>query len=43
MWDGLARFLEELPPILTNEVDHTQMMALSRNLVRRRNEMAFIV
>jgi len=43
VWDGLARFLGELPPIPTNGVDHTLMMALSRTLVRLRNEMAVIV
>jgi len=43
VWDGLARSLGELPPILTNGVDHTLMMALSRTLVRLRNEMAVIV
>jgi len=43
VWAGLARSLGELPPILTNGVDHTLMMALSRTLVRLRNEMATIV
>jgi len=43
VWDGLARSLGELPPILTNGVDHTLMMALSRTLVRLRNEMAVIL
>jgi len=43
VWDGLARSLGQLPPILTNGVDHTLMMALSRTLVRLRNEMAVIV
>jgi len=43
VWDGLARSLGELPAILTNGVDHTLMMALSRTLVRLRNEMAVIV
>jgi len=40
---GLARSLEELPPILTNGVDHPLMMAVSRTLVRLRDEMAAIV
>jgi len=43
VWAGLARSLGKLPPILTNGVDHTLMMALSRTLVRLRNEMATIV
>jgi len=43
VWDGLARFLRELPLILTNGVDPTLMMTLSRTLVRLRNEMAVIV
>jgi len=43
VWDGLARSLGELPPIRTNGVDHTLMMALSRTLVRLRNEMTVIV
>jgi len=43
VWDGLARSLGKLPPVLTNGVDHTLMMALSRTLVRLRNEMAVIM
>jgi len=43
VWDGLARSLGQLPPILTNGVDHTLMMALRRTLVRLRKEMAVIV
>jgi len=33
VWAGLARSLGELPPILTNGVNHTLMMALSRTFV----------
>jgi len=43
LWEGFARSLDKLPPILTNGVDHTLMMALSRTLVRLRKEMAAIV
>jgi len=43
VWDGLARSLRELPLILTNGVDPTLMMTLSRTLVRLRNKMAVIV
>ena len=43
VWDGLARSLGELPPILTNGVDHTLMMALRRTIVRLHNEMAVFV
>jgi len=43
VWAGLAGSLGELPPIFTNGVDHTLMMAFSRTLVRLRNEMATIV
>jgi len=43
VWDGLARSLGEPPQSLTNGVDHTLMMALSRTLVRLCNEMAVIV
>jgi len=43
VWEVLARSLGEHPPILINGVDHTLMMALSRTLVRLRNEMAVIV
>ena len=39
----LALSLGELPPILTNEVDRTLMMALSRTFVRLRNEIAALV
>ena len=40
---GLGRFPGDLPSFLTNGVDHTLTMALSRTLVRLRNEMASIV
>jgi len=43
VWDGLARSLGEHPPILTKGVDNSLMMALSRTLVRLRNEMVVIV
>jgi len=40
---SLGRFLGELSSILNNAVDHTLIMALSRTLVRLRNEVATIV
>jgi len=40
---GLGRSLGELPLILRNGVDHTLIMALSRTLVRLRNEVAAVV
>jgi len=43
VWSGLGRSLGELPPILSNGVDHTLIMALSRTLVRLRNEVATVV
>jgi len=43
IWSSLGRSLGELPSILNNGVDHTLIMALSRILVRLRNEVAAIV
>jgi len=43
VWSSLGRSLGELPSILNNGVDHTLIMALSRTLVRLRNEVAAIV
>jgi len=43
IWSSLGRSLGELPSILNNGVDHTLIMALSRTLVRLRNEVATIV
>ena len=43
VWSSLGRSLGELPSILNNRVDHTLIMALSRTLVRLRNEIAAIV
>jgi len=43
IWSSLGRSLGELPSILKNGVDHTLIMALSRTLVRLRNEVATIV
>ena len=43
VWSSLGRSLGELPSILNNGVDHTLIMALSRTLVRLRNEIATIV
>jgi len=43
IWSSLGRSLGELPSILNNGVDHTLIMALSRTLVRLRNEVAEIV
>jgi len=43
IWSSLGRSLGELPSILNNGVDHTLIMALSRTLVRLRNESAAIV
>jgi len=43
VWSSLGRSLGELPSILNNGVDHTLIMALSRTLVRLRNEIAAIV
>jgi len=40
---SLGRSLGELPSILNNGVDHTLIIALSRTLVRLRNEVAAIV
>jgi len=40
IWSILGRSLGELPCILNNGVDHTLIMALSRTLVRLRNEVA---
>jgi len=40
---GLGRFPGELPSLLINLVDHTLILALSRTLVRLRNELAAIV
>jgi len=42
IWSSLGRSLGELPSILNNGVDHTLIMALSRTLVRLRNEVAAI-
>jgi len=42
IWPSLGRSLGELPSILNNGVDHTLIMALSRTLVRLRNEVAAI-
>jgi len=42
-WSSLGRSLGELPSILNIGVDHTLIMALSRTLVRLRNEVASIV
>jgi len=42
IWSSLGRSLGELPSILNNGVDHTLIMALSRTLVRLRNEIAAI-
>jgi len=39
IWSGLGRSLGELPSIVNNAVDHTLIMALSRTLVRLRNEI----
>jgi len=43
MWSSLGRSRGELPSILNNGVYHTLIMALSRTLVRLRNEAAAIV
>jgi len=43
IWSSLGRSLGELPSILKNGVEHTLNMALSRTLVRLRNEVAAIV
>jgi len=43
IWSSLRRSLGELPSILNNGVEHTLNMALSRTLVRLRNEAAAIV
>jgi len=43
IWSSLGRSLGELPSILNNGVDLTLIMALSRTLVRLRNEVAAIV
>jgi len=43
IWSSLGRSLRELPSIFINGVDHTLIMALSRTLVRLRNEIATIV
>jgi len=43
IWSSLGRSLGELPSILNNGVEHTLIMALSRTLVRLRNEAAAIV
>ena len=43
IWSSLGRSLGELPSILNNGVDHTLIMALSRTLVRLRNDVAAIV
>jgi len=43
IWSSLGRSLGALPSILNNGVDHTLIMALSRTLVRLRNEVAAIV
>jgi len=43
IWSGLRRSLEELPSILKNGEDHNLIMALSRTLVRLRDETAAIV
>ena len=43
IWSSLGRSLGELPSILNNGVDHALIMALSRTLVRLRNEVAAIV
>jgi len=40
VWSRFGRSLGELPSILDNGVDHTLIMALSRTLVRLRNEVA---
>jgi len=42
-WSSLGRSLGELSSILNNGVDQTLIMALSRTLVRLRNEVAAIV
>ena len=42
IWSSLGRSLGELPSILNNGVDYTLIMALSRTLVRLRNEVAAI-
>jgi len=42
-WSSLGRSHGELSSILNNGVDHTLIMALSRTLVRLRNEAAAIV
>jgi len=42
IWSSLGRSLGELLSILNNEVEHTLLMALSRTLVRLRNEVAAI-
>jgi len=42
IWSSMGRSLGELPSILNNGVDHTLIMALSRTLVRLRNEIAAI-
>jgi len=42
IWSSLGRSLGELPSILNNGVDHTLITALSRTLVRLRNEVAAI-
>jgi len=42
IWSSLGRSLGELPSILNNGVDHTLIMALSRTLVRLRDEVAAI-
>jgi len=43
VWSSLGRSLGELPSTFNNGVDHTLIMALSRTLVRLRNEIAAIV
>jgi len=42
IWSSLGRSYGELPSILNNGVDHTLIMALSRTLVRLRNEVVAI-
>jgi len=43
IWSSLGRSLGELPSMFNNGVDHTLIMALSRTLVRLRNEVSTIV
>ena len=43
IWSSLGRSFGDIPSILNNKVHHSLIMALSRTLVRLRNEIATIV